>query len=219
MLPLPELAYELGLTEKVLKVSKQYQIRLHNRRFSVPYQYAGKMVKVRLWGQQNLVIVYNIRTGKEITRHHYDDSNGVKAHVLLEHMPPNHVVQLKTKSELLECLRAIGPNSYELGVKLTKNQGELVARKILHGLLATTRNAGNQLAEEIAGSTLKRPNPTYDGYRSEYDHHIGGSTDNVHLGKGVKMAVVHNNKNLRGSGYYARYIKNGIAKKTNETEE
>ncbi len=44
-------------------------------------------------------------------------------------MLPNLAAQLKTKSELLECLRAIDSNFDELKVKLTKNQGALVARK------------------------------------------------------------------------------------------
>lgn len=219
MLPLPELAYELGLIEKILKVSRQYQIRLHNRRFSVPYRYAGKLVKVRLWGQQNLVIAYDIKTGKEITRHHYDDSNGNKARVLLEHMPPNHVAQLKTKNELLESLRAISPCSYELGLKLTRNQSELTARRMINGLLAVARNAGAQIAQEVAAATLKRPNPTYEAYRDELDRRTGDNTVDIHLGKGVKMAVVQSNKNLRGPGYYAKYIRKGLSKKTGEAEE
>lgn len=69
---LPDIPYELGMIEKILKVRKDYQVRVHNRRFSVPYTYAGKEVKVRLWTQKNLLVVYDLRNGKEIARHHYD---------------------------------------------------------------------------------------------------------------------------------------------------
>ena len=55
---LPDIPYELGMIEKILKVRKDYQVRVHNRRFSVPYTYAGKEVKVRLWSQKNLLVVY-----------------------------------------------------------------------------------------------------------------------------------------------------------------
>lgn len=74
---LPEIPYELGMIEKILKVRKDYQVRVHNRRFSVPYTYAGKEVKVRLWSQKNLLVVYDLRNGKEIARHHYDGTGKV----------------------------------------------------------------------------------------------------------------------------------------------
>ena len=45
---LPDIPYELGMLEKILKVRKDYQVRVHNRRFSVPYTYAGKEVKEAL---------------------------------------------------------------------------------------------------------------------------------------------------------------------------
>lgn len=61
MQPLPEIPYELGFVEKTLNVRGDYQVRLHNRSFSVPFTYAGKMVRVRLWRQKNLLIVYDLR--------------------------------------------------------------------------------------------------------------------------------------------------------------
>lgn len=103
MKPLPSIPYEPGMVEKLLKVRKDYQVRLNNRRFSVPYLYAGKTVKVRLWGQKNLVVVYDIQTGKQIAQHHYEEV-GKKQNILLEHMPVNHVAVMRSKEALLEEL-------------------------------------------------------------------------------------------------------------------
>ena len=145
MQALPEIPYELGMVEKILKVRTDYQVRLQNRRFSVPYVYAGKNVKVRLWTQKNLLVIYDLRTGKEIARHHYDASGPV-ANIKREHMPINHLMQIRTKENLLNRLRAVGRHAYELGAQITLHQRELTARKILSGMLAVARNSGYALA-------------------------------------------------------------------------
>lgn len=209
---LPEIPYELGMIEKILKVRKDYQVRVHNRRFSVPYTYAGKEVKVRLWSQKNLLVVYDLRNGKEIARHHYDGTGKV-LHVQRAHMPPNHLMQLRTKEDLLNHLRCVGPHAYELGVLITRNQRELTARRILNGMLSVAKNAGHALAEEIAKEVLKRPEPTFQSYRREVDHRIGNDETDISLGRGVTMTVIQNPKHVRGPEYYANRLSNKGHKK------
>ena len=206
MQPLPEIPYMLGLVEKTLKVRKDYQVRIHNRRFSVPYAYAGKQVRVRLWPQTNLLVVYDLQSGKEIARHNYDGSGRV-VHVKREHMPVNHLMQLRTKQDLLNHLQAVGEAAHELGGLITRNQPEAVARKILNGMLAVARNAGHDLAEQVAQTVLQRPAPNYEAYRREVDRQIGGEVIEVPLRKGVTMNTVRSPKHLRGPEYYAQRIK------------
>ena len=209
---LPDIPYELGMIEKILKVRKDYQVRVHNRRFSVPYTYAGKEVKVRLWSQKNLLVVYDLRNGKEIARHHYDGTGKV-LHVQRAHMPPNHLMQLRTKEDLLNHLRCVGSHAYELGVLITRNQRELTARRILNGMLSVAKNAGHALAEEIAKEVLKRPEPTFQSYRREVDHRIGNDETDISLGRGVTMTVIQNPKHVRGPEYYANRLSNKGHKK------
>ena len=203
MQPLPEIPYELGFVEKTLKVRSDYQVRIHNRRFSVPFTYAGKMVRVRLWRQKNLLIVYDLRKGDEIARHHYDEVGPVQ-NIRIEHMPANHLMQLRSKEELLNRLKVIGSSTLRLGMQITRNQRELTARKILNGMLAVAKNAGNALVEEAAAAVLKRPEPTYDAYRHEIDRRMDTHTVEVSLGRGVRMKVKQDPRNIRGAGYYAK---------------
>lgn len=212
MQALPDIPYELGMIEKTLKVRKDYQVRVHNRRFSVPYTYAGKEVKVRLWQQKNLLAVYDLRSGKEIARHHYDGSGKV-LHVQCEHMPLNHLMQLRSKEDLLNQLKCVGSNAYELGIRMTKTQRELTARKILSGMLAVAQNAGHALAEEVAKAVLERPEPTYETYRREVDRRIGNEEIEIPLGRGVTMSTIKNPKHIRGAGYYAKRLSNKGNKK------
>lgn len=213
MQALPTIPYELGMVEKILKVRKDYQVRIHNRRFSVPYTYTGKEVKVRLWQQKNLLVIYDLRNGKEIARHNYDGSTKV-LYVKREHMPPNHIMMLRTKEDLLNHLQSVGPYAYDLGVLITRNKRELVARKILNGMLAVAKNSGHTLAEQVAKAVLSRPEPTYESYCHEVDLRIGNEKKEVSLGRGVTMDTIKNPKHLRGAEYYANRLSNN--KKTKE---
>ena len=213
MQALPTIPYELGMVEKILKVRKDYQVRIHNRRFSVPYTYTGKEVKVRLWQQKNLLVIYDLRNGKEIARHNYDESTKV-LYVKREHMPPNHIMMLRTKEDLLNHLQSVGPYAYDLGVLITRNKRELVARKILNGMLAVAKNSGHTLAEQVAKAVLSRPEPTYESYCHEVDLRIGNEKKEVSLGRGVTMDTIKNPKHLRGAEYYANRLSNN--KKTKE---
>ena len=213
MQALPTIPYELGMVEKILKVRKDYQVRIHNRRFSVPYTYTGKEVKVRLWQQKNLLVIYDLRNGKEIARHNYDVSTKV-LYVKRDHMPLNHIMMLRTKEDLLNHLQSVGPYAYDLGVLITRNKGELVARKILNGMLAVAKNSGHTLAEQVAKAVLSRPEPTYESYCHEVDLRIGNEKKEVSLGRGVTMDMIKNPKHLRGAEYYANRLSNN--KKTKE---
>ena len=210
---LPSIPYELGLVEKILKVRKDYQVRIHNRRFSVPYIYAGKEVKVRLWAQKNLLVIYNLRDGKEIARHHYDGTSQV-LYVQREHMPPNHIMMLRTKEDLLNHLQSVGPYTYELGVSITRNKRELLARKFLNGMLSLARNAGHSLAEQVAKAVMARPEQSYEAYCHEVDMRLGADKTEVPLGRGVTMEKIQSPKHLRGAEYYANRLSND--KKTGE---
>lgn len=203
MQPLPVIPFEPGMQEKVLLVRKDYQIRLNNRRFSVPYQYAGKQVKIRLWPQTSLLVCYDLKTGKEIARHHYDEGGKVQ-NILLEHMPPNHVAVLRSKETLLDSIKTVSPEMWKLATRITRNQPLRIARRLLSGMLATTRTVGAVMSDEIAKAVLQRPEPTFDAFQKEVDSRLGQQKEDLNIGRGVRMRVKASAKNLRGKDYYAK---------------
>ncbi|MBQ9240706.1 MAG: IS21 family transposase [Duodenibacillus sp.] len=207
MQSLPVHPYELDMVEKLLKVSKSYQVRLNNRRFSVPYTYAGKFVKVLLSKQSNLLRVFDAKTGKQITQHHYDE-NGKLQNILIEHMPPNHQAVLMTKDDLLKSLHAIGPNIGELGRRLTHNQPTRVARKFLSSMLYTARSMGTETIEKIARGMLKLNAPTFAIFRQEVDMWSEGRRKRAggHAGQERTADARQPLDNVRGAEYYRELL-------------
>lgn len=200
MTPLPSIAYELGQQEKILKVRKDYQIRLNNRRFSVPYQYAGKTVRVVCWPHKNILRVYDVLTGKQITEHHYDPL-GVKQNILAEHMPPNHLAMMRSKENLLDMLEVFGSNTAELGKVITRNQPLRVARRLLTSILAAGHNLGGEAIENLAKRVLKRPSPTFETFRQELDSLSDTGSDSR------SIRPPKEDPNIRGAAYYAKRLK------------
>lgn len=200
MTPLPSLPYELGLLEKTLKVRRDYQIRLNNRRFSVPYQYVGKTVRVLCWPHKNILRIFDTRTGKQIAEHYYDPS-GVKQNILTEHMPPNHLAVMRSKENLLDMLEVFGPNTAELGRVVTRNQPLRIARRLLSSILASGHNLGAEGIESIASKVLKRPSPTFETYRQELDLYVDERTG------GKTIRPTQHDCNIRGAAYYAKRLK------------
>lgn len=200
MTPLPSIAYELGQQEKILKVRKDYQIRLNNRRFSVPYQYAGKTVRVVCWPHKNILRVYDVLTGKQITEHHYDPL-GVKQNILAEHMPPNHLAMMRSKENLLDMLEVFGSNTAELGKVITRNQSLRVARRLLTSILAAGHNLGGEAIENLAKRVLKRPSPTFETFRQELDSLSDTGSDSR------SIRPPKEDPNIRGAAYYAKRLK------------
>lgn len=210
MIPLPSLPYEFGLQEKTLKVRKDYQIRLNNRRFSVPYQYVGKNVRVLCWPHKNILRIYDVITGKQIAEHYYDPM-GVRQNILTEHMPLNHLAMMRSKQDLLDMLAVFGPNSAELGRLVTRNQPVRIARRLLSSILASGHNMGAEVIENIASSVLKRPSPTFATYQQELDLRTGVDVKNK------RINPTDHDKNIRGASYYANRLK--LVKKQGDSHE
>lgn len=206
MQPLPKEPFELSMQERILKVRGNYQIRLNNRRFSVPYQYVGKEVLARLWPQKGLLVCYDIKTRKEIARHNYDE-NGKVENVLIEHMPENHIAVMRSKDNLLESIKTISPILGELSQRITHNQSVRVARRILSGILALANLAGSKASEEIAKVVRERPNPSLEALQEEADRRLGLEKQEVKVGRGVSLVTRSSARNLRGAVYYAKRLK------------
>lgn len=215
MKPLPSIPYELGIQEKLLKVRMDYQIRFKNKRFSVPYKYAGKTVRVLCWPHKNILKVFDIQTGEQITEHHYDPT-GVKQVIKVEHMPANHLAVVRTKENLLDMLTVIGIQTAELGRVVARNQPLRVARRLLSAILAAAHCVGSSEMESIAKAVLNRPSPTFEAFRKELDERTGVvPTDRRCKYQFSRKPPIEGN--TRGADYYANRLKNKTPKTNSST--
>ena len=69
LVALPRIQYEQSLIQKTLKVKKDYLIRYNKRRYSVPYSYVGKRVKVIVLPRKKLLEIYDLETSELIAQH------------------------------------------------------------------------------------------------------------------------------------------------------
>lgn len=203
--PLPSIPYEPGLIEVIRKVRSDYRIRFNRKSFSVPHEYVGRLVLVRIWTQKGILACFDMKTGAEIARFHYG-TDTPQDNVKAEHMPEQHRAVVRSREALLETIeRQLGAKTKELAARITKNQPLLTARRLLGGILSMGSRITPELMETCSGSVLKRPQPTYDALVAEVDQAIGGEeTQTVHLPRGVKLKKPAVKKNLRGKAYYAR---------------
>ena len=96
---LPSIPYELDVVRMTRKVRSDYRGRVNRKSFSVPHEYAGKTVEVRLWASKDLIAFFDIRTGAEIARFNYG-----------------------TSEALLESIKRLGSKTGEQAELITKKQ-------------------------------------------------------------------------------------------------
>ena len=202
--PLPAAEYEPDAIVKTHKVQKSYCVRVGGRRYSVPHEYAGVTVKVVIYPVSNTLECYDLRTGRRIAQHAYDPMSPVDS-ICREHMPPQHLAVSRTVEELLAALGEPGTCARRLAERVVKDVNRLPASRMLSSLFAWRGRLGQTLFESCCREELKRPSPSYDGLISGINQKIGPSkTEDIDLGRGVKMAKPKVKKNIRGEEYYSR---------------
>lgn len=217
--PLPEQEFEPSCTVKVLKVRRDYQIRLGNKRVSVPYQYVGKKIKVIIYPRKNLLEGFDLQTGERIAQH-YLTSDG-SAQIKREHMPKSHAAVAMTVTELIENLASSGEKSKELASRIMMRSPGLVGKKLLSGLLAKRKALGFELFEECCKKTLARPEPSYEAFLTVADELTGYTVKRTPLRAGTTLETDQKpiKKNIRGAGYMANEQKRRPSRKQNKENE
>ena len=210
--PLPGVEYEKNVITKTLKVRKDYRIRVNDRRFSVPYQYAGKSVKVVIHPRQGILECFDLMTGERITKHHYGTTSKSDV-VAKEHMPQAHIAAIRTTEAYIDLLGIAGPKAKELAEVISKKHPVRISRKFLAGMLSLMRRVGAPLFEKCAEATLKRPTKTYDALMEEINLCIEGNTTTKRLSSGASLDVPKRKGNIRGANFY----REKLAKETAET--
>lgn len=207
---LPPIEYEKNVVTKILKVRKDYRIRIDDRRFSVPYQYVGRKVKVVIHPRQGILECFDLLTGERITSHHYGTTS--PADILRpEHMPEAHVAVVRSVDALIDMVALAGPHSRQLAQHIARHCPTRVTRKYLNGMSSMAKRLGPDLFEECAAATIKRPEPTYDALVAEIEDRVNGpDTEDKRLSGGAKLTVAKAaTKNIRGADHYRNRLQQG----------
>lgn len=199
--PLPTRPYIFDSVTKFLKVRSDYRIRHENRRFSVPYRYAGQTVKVVINPHENTLECFDPRTDESIAKHHLGDT--CKDHLLIEHMPEKHLALVRTLPTLIDMIAVAGINAKQMAQRIVQTQPNRIARRLLNGLLSQLNKSGRVLFEQCCREELKRPEPSYAGLVLRMEQKTGISTQDIQLAHGVKLETPQQQKNIRGSEYFA----------------
>lgn len=205
--PMPPMPYELSSVSRILTVQKNSVIRLNNCRYSVPYGYIGRKVRVIENNRAQTVAIFDLKSGERICTHYL---NGPKKKSSIEpsHYPPSIRAVMQSKEELVEQISQCGESAQALcSLLLEQNHGE-VARKILRGVNRYRVSLGNTAFEDCCRATLARAVPSFTVLEQEIeiwlqgDHHQPTPLcDRSGLGE----------ESIRGSAYY----ENVIAKRAN----
>lgn len=208
---LPAIEYEKNVVTKILKVRKDYRIRIENRRFSVPYQYVGRKVKVVIHPRQGILECFDLLTGERITSHHYGTTSPADI-MRPEHMPEAHVAVVRSVEALIDMVALAGPKSKQLAEHIASHCPTRVTRRFLTGMSSMAKRLGTDLFEECAAATIKRPEPTYEALVAEIESRVNGpDTEDKRLPGGAKLSVKKaTTKNIRGADHYRRRLQKDV---------
>lgn len=158
--PLPPVPFDPSRIVKNVRVGKNYQIRWNNKRYSVPYAYAGCTVKVTEFPRAgNKLVISDLRTGEVIAEYVPDEK--VARVIRYEHMPEQHRAMMLTAQQLKSLISLIGPNSKGLSDAVWAHCQGMYRTKVLRHLNSLKNSLGSDLFEECAAQTLKSSNPSY----------------------------------------------------------
>ena len=194
MKPLPEYPFELSSWKKAT-VQLNYHIQIDKMNYSVPYEYVGKRVDVKL--SKDTVNIYY--SGLQIASHKrlYGRKNQYSTIEL--HMPENHKLYEWNADRFLMWAKNIGPNTYEVidkyihryHVEEQSYKGCISILKLSDKYTALRLENACQLAIEHI------PNPTYKNIRLILE---AGQDEKENEASDVEACEEH--ALVRGSSYY-----------------
>ena len=194
MKPLPEYPFELSSWKKAT-VQLNYHIQVDRMNYSVPYEYVGKKVDVKM-SKDSVNIYYS---GLQIASHKrlYGRRNQYSTVEL--HMPENHRLYEWNSDRFLMWAKNIGPNTYEVIDKhIHRYHVEEQSYKGCISILKLSDKYTAHRLENACQLALQHiPNPTYKNIRlileagqdeKESENRLPESSDDHAL--------------IRGSSYY-----------------
>ena len=205
LLPLPTVPYEISSVSKVLKVQKNSLVRFNNIRYSVPFGFLGKKVKVIKSNKTGIVTIFDLNSGERICTH-YPLSDKPEDIILPEHMPERIRMVMRSKEELATMIGQAGQASKSMcEVLMSQNHGE-IARKVLRGVNSLRTSMGNAAFEACCEATLRRSRPTYSALREEAQSSLSNKAPKTNKKNLCRRAAV-SSEDVRGAEYYEKLLK------------
>lgn len=207
--PLPDRPFDGCDVVKTLLVRNNYQVRVDDKRFSVPYQYVGKKVRVVISHKHQKLEIFDLLTGERIAQHNL--LNASTSNIRREHMPEKHWYMSLTIDELIEQIGIAGPNSRDLAVEVYRQFSGLRGRKLLRGLLNRRKTLGDELFERCATTVFSHGTPSYDAFMSIVDATTAQQCFTKRRRAGTQITVPKTSSmeepNIRGADYFANRLK------------
>ena len=205
--PLPAKAYEICQWLYNLKVTEFYMITLEHASYSVPYQFIGQRVDVKL--TDNKVLVYLHR---ELIAEHQHITTG--SSILHEHMPRNHQLQDEMQPDkLLAWAQNIGKQTAHMVQKIMHNKsGYANNLKKLNQLkrYLLEHKVPNMQIEQGFDYAQRLNICAVDRIISVFKNKVYQKTEHPIMPSMEDLDVVFTSnqlhENIRGSNYYANEI-------------
>ena len=199
---LPPIRFERTMIVKTLKVQKDYVVRYQNRRYSVPYRYVGRSVRVIVFPYRKLLQCFDIETGEKIAEHQLRD-DGPRTVMAYEHMPSQHRFVLMTADELLEKIAQGGANTALFAKRIINGLTKREAVRLLRGLHNHQQKFGLEVLEQCCTEVLQRLNPSYSELLNILDQRSLESKQTLirPIKYGGHLEIKTSN-NIRGINYY-----------------
>lgn len=197
--PLPAVAYEKSVEIKILKVRKDCLIRYRDRRYSVPFGYIGRKVRVLVFPFAYKLKIYSLE-GELLAEHSLRVEQ--RTNIKLEHFPENLRAVYLSNTERRNRLAQAGPNAAVVADALLKLP-QRVATKQLSGLLSHLNHMGAIKLEEVCALLVRRKTITYDAFSRGCDElYATGNKRHRLLGKNVTLEIASSTENIRGAAYF-----------------
>lgn len=162
--PLPANRFELA-DWKQATVQFNYHISVEGMLYSVPYEYIGKKVDVRI-AEHTLEVFHN---HARIASHKRLRGRPGQYSTVVEHMPADHQKYLEWNGDRFrQWARQVGPNTYTvINALLTSRRVEQQAYRSCMGLLQLTKNYSDARIEAACGKALTfSPVPSYKSIKN-----------------------------------------------------
>jgi transposase len=196
LMPLPIEPFEIS-EWKSAKVQLNYHVQIHQMYYSLPYEYVGKQVDVRLTAK--IVEIYY--KGTRISSHNRCFGRSNQYSTSLAHMPENHQMFQWNAERFEKWARSIGPATHSVIVKLIhRNKVEEQAYKSCVALLKLSDKYTTTRLEDACQLALEHiSQPSYKNIRLILD---SGQDQKRNIETHKKEPVNSEHAFLRGKEYY-----------------
>lgn len=204
LLPLPGIEFKEGVYFISRKVLKTNQIRINNLRYSVPWGYTGRMVKVAINHTENTLTIYDASNNEKIwTKELRKQASGDEP-MHKEDFPDYAQPLIMNREELVELISKDRPENVRKLMEIIAKQANSQAKKHLRSLLNRFARYDNDVLDKLCAKALGHAEITYRNIIKDfdaYDSALKAATTEQPPQEDLKLAGAPAD-DVRGEDYY-----------------